>query len=525
MPEPFESQPLPLKPFDLERWKSAQQDLLKGRGDRALATYRDLLKRFPHSDKLWFELGLAAAKELEFEQADQAFQRALHLVPGDIPLRLLIGQQYHLLRRMDRARECFAQAAGLDPASVTAQLSLADWYERENNLDAAWDCVAACADRHPEDPQVQCSRALLMQRRGQRDEAEHALRALIARGSGDLNVKFSSRHQLGVVLDEMGEHDEALKWLAEAKTVLRQSANVSKLEQSYDQADRRRRQLLADLTPLMIRQWQSEPAAGPDARRRLAFLGGHPRSGTTLLEQILASHPDIAAYDEPVAFSQEILEPLAPLENAQTLTANGLNSLSASRRQHFRARYLKNLAREQTADAAGQQLIVDKNPSHTAAIHLWLRLFPGVKIIIALRDPRDVVMSCYFQNLKLNAVNANFLSLDRTVKHYCDLMDVWLRLRELGGFHWVESKYEEIVDRLEPEGQRVTEFLGLTWLAQQAVFHESARNKLVVAPNYRAVVQPVYRRALGRWHKYGKALAPHLGRLAPYCRAFGYEAA
>jgi len=136
-----------------------------------------------------------------------------------------------------------------------------------------------------------------------------------------------------------------------------------------------------------------------------------------------------------------------------------------------------------------------------------------------------VVMSCYFQNLKLNAVNANFLSLERTVKHYCDLMDVWRRLRELGGFDWIESKYEEIVDRLEPEGQRVTEFLGLSWQPKQAAFHESARSKLVVAPNYSAVVQPVYRRAMGRWRKYARALAPHQECLAPYCRAFGYEPA
>ncbi len=311
----------------------------------------------------------------------------------------------------------------------------------------------------------------------------------------------------------------------EAKSFLRHSGNISKLEQSYDQADRRRRQLLADLTPDMIRHWQYEAATGPHAHLQLAFLGGHPRSGTTLLEQILAGHPGVVAYDEPVAFSQEILEQLAPLENAQTLTANGLNSLADSRCQHFRTRYLKTLAREQASGDAGERLSVDKNPSHTAAIHLWLRLFPRVKIIIALRDPRDVVLSCFFQNLKLNAVNANFLSLDRMVKHYCDLMDAWLRLRELGGFDWIESRYEEIVDRLEPEGQRVTEFLGLTWLPRQAAFHESARDKLVVAPNYSAVVQPVYRRALGRWHKYAGALAPYQERLAPYCRAFGYEPA
>jgi tetratricopeptide (TPR) repeat protein len=488
-----------------------------------MATYRGLLKRFPNSDKLWFELGLAAAKELEFDQADQAFQRTAELSPTDISLRVLLGQQYHLLRRMDRARACFEQAVLIDPASVHARLSLADWYEREHRLDDAWTCLEACGARHPDDAQVRCSMALLRQRRQQLPEAERILRELITKGSGDINVKYSSRHQLAVVLDESGQHAEALQWLAEAKSILRQSANVGKLEQSYDQADRRRRQLLADLTPDMIRRWQTEADKGPYSNVRRAFLGGHPRSGTTLLEQILGTHPEVAAFDEPVAFSQEILEQLAPLENAQTLTANGLNLLAESRRNNFRQRYLKNLGRELPGGNADGRILLDKNPSLTAAIHLWLRIFPKVRILIALRDPRDVVISCYFQNLKLNAANANFLTLDRTVKHYADLMDVWLRLRELGGFEWIETRYEDIVNGLETEGRRVTEFLGLSWSPPQADFHESARKKLVFAPNYNEVVQPVYRSAMGRWRKYEAALAPFQQRLAPYCRAFGYE--
>ncbi len=225
-------------------------------------------------------------------------------------------------------------------------------------------------------------------------EAEKVLRELIAKGTGDLNVKFSCRHQLAVVLDELGQPVEALQWLAEAKSILRHSANIGKLELSYDQADRRRRQLVADLTPEMIRRWQSEAASGPPANLRLAFLGGHPRSGTTLLEQILGTHPEIIACDEPVAFSQEILEQLAPLENAQTLTANGLNLLAESRRIHFRQRYLKSLNRELPAGHAGGQILLDKNPSHTACtIHLWLsEIFPGIKILVALRDPRDVII-------------------------------------------------------------------------------------------------------------------------------------
>lgn len=520
----------PTAGYDVQRWQKAQQDLLKGRGDRAMATYRELLKRFPQSEKLWFELGLAAAKELEFDQADEAFQQTARLSPRDVSLRVLLGQQYHLLRRMDRARACFEAAVEIDADSVHARLSLADWYEREHRLDDARAVVDDCTARHPENAQVRCFQSLLQQRGGQLAEAEKQLRELAATNSLDLNTKYSCRHQLAVVLDETGRHDEAWRWLGEAKQVLRQSANIPKLEQSYDLADRRRRQLLADLTPAMIRHWREEDTENTknsgDSTLRPAFLGGHPRSGTTLLEQILGAHPEIAAFDEPMAFTQEILEQLAPLENAPTLTANTLDTLGEARRSHFRQRYLKNLGREdqkpfgRTTSGAG--LFLDKNPSHTASLHLWLRIFPRVKVLIALRDPRDVIISCYFQNLALNATNANFLSLDRTIKHYTDLMDVWLRLRELGGFDWIETRYEDVVKNLEAEGQRVTEFLGLGWSPQQAHFHETARKKHVFAPNYNEVTQPVYQSAIGRWRNYAEALAPFQERLAPYCRTFGY---
>ena len=133
-----------------------------------------------------------------------------------------------------------------------------------------------------------------------------------------------------------------------------------------------------------------------------------------------------------------------------------------------------------------------------------------------------MVLSCFFQNLTLTPMNVNFLSLDRAVRHYGDLMDVWLRMRELGGFDWMETRYEDIVAGLEREGRRATEFLGLTWHPAQAASHEAARRKMVFSPTYHEVAQPVYNRAIGRWKHYAAALEPFQQRLSPYCRALGY---
>jgi Flp pilus assembly protein TadD len=507
-------------PQQVARWQQAQQELLTSRHASALAGYRNLVHRFPGVAQLWFELGMAAAGELDFALAEQAFDRAEQLAPGDASMLVLLGQQYHRLRRLDLARGCFERAVAAEPASVHARLSLAAWYERERRLDEAWTCVEPAATHHPRNLQVACVRALLLHRQGRNSEAERVLREVIQAGSQDASIKFSSRHLLGVVLNDQGQYAEAMRWLCEAKNQARQMADTRRMERDYDLADQRRRELLAALTPEMVRRWQSEPSS-LGGENCLTFLGGHPRSGTTLLEQVLAAHPDILAFDESEAFANEVWHPLAPMSGASGLNARGLDALPTARRAQLANRYLKSLLRE-ASGVGPASLWLDKNPSPTAALHLWLRLFPRIKVLIALRDPRDVVLSCFFQNLMLTPTNANFLSLERTAKHYADLMDVWLRLRELGGFAWLETRYESIVANLETEGRRVTEFLGLNWHPCQARYHETAREKFVFSPTYTAATQPVHARAVGRWQNYAAALAPIQDRLAPYCRAFGY---
>jgi tetratricopeptide (TPR) repeat protein len=518
MPKDLETAPGAAR--HIARWQKAQQHLLGGRTDQALALYHDLLKDFPDTPRLWYELGFAAGKHLDFALADEACRRAAALAGKNVSLLVLLGQQYHWLRQPARARACFEQAVAAAPTSLHAQLSLADWYERERRLDDAWHCVEACLARDPRNAQVLCVQALLLHRRGENAQAETLLRDLIQRGPHDANVNYSACHQLAVVLDELGQYAEALRWLGEAKAILRRSTNVAKLEQDYDRSVRRRRELLAALTPDTLRRWRQDGPAAPSPHR-LAFLGGHPRTGTTLLEQILGAHPGIAAYDEPMAFPDEVAEKLAPLNGSPALTVNVLNALTPVQRARFQQRYFQNLLREPLADPP-PSLLLDKNPSATAWLPLWLRLFPELKVIVALRDPRDVIVSCYFQNLRLNATNANFLSLDRTVTHYADLLDVWLRLRDLGGFDWIETRYEDLVANLESEGRRVTEFLGLSWHPQQAAFPEASRGKFVFSPTYRDATRPVYQRAVGRWKHYAEALAPLSDRLAPYGRAFGY---
>jgi len=134
-----------------------------------------------------------------------------------------------------------------------------------------------------------------------------------------------------------------------------------------------------------------------------------------------------------------------------------------------------------------------------------------------------VVVSCYFQNILLNVINVNFLSLERTARYYANLMDVWLAVRQWEGLAWTETRYEDIVADLEKEGRRVTEFLGLGWDQAQGRFHEKSSKKQMYSPTYHDASQPVYARSVARWRAYEKYLGPILPILEPYCRALGYS--
>ena len=507
-------------PRDLERWQKAQAQLLGGQSGPALANYRELARWYPAVAQVWFELGNAATGELNFALANQAYRRARELEPQNASLLSMLGHQYEGLRQLDDARACYESAVAASPDSVDARISLAVWFEKERRLDEAWECVTSCLAKHPRDDQARYFRALLLHRKKKETEAETALRDLIRDCPQYPYVKYAAPHLLGVVLDQLGQYDEAIRWLIKAKSQVRTITDTTLLEKSYDEGDRRRRELLAGLTPEMLRRWRQEPPASKE-NHQLTFLGGHPRSGTTLLEQVLDANPEVLAFDEPTAFLHEVEKQIH--FKPGTSMAGQLDALPATHRRDMRHRYVKSLLREVPARPT-QRVLVDKNPSPTMSLNLWLRVFPELKVIIALRDPRDVVISCFFLNIMLNATNVNFLSIERTAKHYADLMDVWVRMRDLGGFEWIESRYEDVVANLETEGRRVTEFLGLQWHPDQARFHETARRKVLYAPTYHDVTQPVYQRAVKRWERYAATLAPVQAKLAPYCRAFGYSA-
>jgi hypothetical protein len=152
-----------------------------------------------------------------------------------------------------------------------------------------------------------------------------------------------------------------------------------------------------------------------------------------------------------------------------------------------------------------------------------VRLFPESQFLIALRDPRDVIVSCYFQYLPLNPASVSFLTWESTTRRYNLDMGMWLRLRErLDAASWLEVRYEDVVLDLPATARRALAFLKLPWEEAVLGYRERLATKTVHSPTYLDVAQPIHRRPIGRWKNYARWLAPGLGTLERFVKDFGY---
>ena len=327
-------------------------------------------------------------------------------------------------------------------------------------------------------------------------------------------------YELAAIYDKQQRYPDAYNALVEAKKLLDQKSSSFR----YDavRIARNARLTTKTISAEHFEKWQVEGSKLPPLPHGLALLTSHPRSGTTLLEQVLDSHPQLTSADELQVFADIVYMPLGRgvdqgAAMPEVLGKSDLDHLTRLRRGYLSA--MEGALRE----PIGQRVLLDKNPELTNLIPAVCRVFPELKLIFALRDPRDVVISCFMQRLPLNPVSVHYLTLEDTVKKYVATMKAWLKIRELLCNPWIEVRYEDSVADLTAVSRRVLEFLGLPWDDAVLRYHERAQQKHVHSPTYESVTKPVYRSSVGRWRNYAEQLAPHMRRLEPYIEAFGYS--
>jgi tetratricopeptide (TPR) repeat protein len=489
------------------------------RPEDAAERLEEAAKEADDAAPLFIELGRARLRLREYPAAETALRRALGLDPAStIAWRLLVSALIPQRGTTAKIREACDRLAALEPASPDPHALLASALERDNDTAGAREAVARALALDAACPSALLTLAELERRDGRPDASRAALeRALSA--PIEPSLRRAACHSLATLLDRGGtEPERAMRLFLDAKRPASEVPRAFRAQAEsflrFVEAARR------DLTKDAIAAW---PAPPPADRPSPVFFVGFPRSGTTLLEQMLGSHPRFLPTDEPGALGLA-RETIARWSGGPERVPLALASLAAPQVRTLRAGYWDDLRRHLSIDAFDDRRVLDKHPMNTPSLCVARRLFPDAKVIMSIRDPRDVCLSCFmtFSSSPLGAVY--FPTVEAAARVYATIMDLWLRDRDALGLDVLEVRYEGLV--ADPEGavRRVLGFLGEPWHDSVLAYAQRARRTQVRTASYEQVTREIYRDSIGRWTRYRPFLGDAEAILRPFVERLGYPA-
>ncbi|MHB8448798.1 MAG: tetratricopeptide repeat-containing sulfotransferase family protein, partial [Rudaea sp.] len=431
--------------------------------------------------------------------------------------------------KADDGTRIFQRLLRDNPDNPRALAHLAIMYERVNRLDEARAMLA----RLPQPDAVQNpaltqeivnAHATLALRERDPAQARGLLEAMIREQRATIeragpeatnpwrydNLYFA----LAKACDRQNDADAAMTALAQAHSIQIELARQS-LPELLEPGAQPLRTATKWVSAEARASWPDYP--GPGADESPIFIVGFPRSGTTMLEQMLDAHPALQAMDER-AFLQDLVERMSDFGFAYPYD---LGKLSAAQCEDLRRIYWRLTA--QVAPRKEGQRLVDKNPLNMLRLPLINRLFPNAPIILALRHPCDVILSNYMQHFRSNAFAVLCSSLERLARGYVTAMEFWLHHASLLKPVLLQSRYEDLIDDFPGNVKRIGDFLCLDDAQPLARFDQHARDKgFISTPSYTQVIEPPNKNAVDRWRRYHKYFEPVLPVLAPLVRHWGY---
>ena len=487
--------------------------------DKAVKLFERACRVAPKNLDAKLALGKAYLLHYQPEKAQEIFEKTLEASQNNTHVLYSIGEAYQQLPDYQTASKYYQKAILNDDAPLGCYLEQAESLSRLLKIDQALEILAQAEQRSPGHVLIRHAQGQMYFRKKDYQRSQELLEDVVNHAENDYTLRWKARYTLAAIQDKQGNAEMAMHLWKQAKTVLKaQSKPYMQLARKMSEESA---QTLATVTPVPLLHWHQR-AASLEPAKPLALLTGHPRTGTTLIEQMLDAHQGLISMDEVPVFANEVSSKVRRIAGLKATIPEIIDSMTDEEWRSHRNTYW-NYAGKSIREPLGERMLLDKNPALTPQLPLFCSLFPEAKIFVALRDPRDVVMSCYTQMLPMNNISCCWLDLETTCKLYAETMQAWLTLKPIISNPWHELKYEKLVENPEREGRQVLEFLGLPWDDNVMNYHQHAQTKQVNSPTYQDVTQKIYKGAIGRWKKYESELAPHLHILEPYIKAFGYE--
>ena len=508
----------------------------QGKLDEAIACYRRALELKSDFAEVYVSLGVAFKEQGKLDEAIACFRWALELKPDFTEVHINLGIEFRDLGKLDEAIACFRRALELKPDFAEVHVNLGIAFKKQGKPDEATACYRRALELKPDCAEAHSNLGVVLEEMGDLQDAENSFRAalrlnsrsafahhklaellggrlpendmaaqrrLMEQGSASdeqrelpdaerLLLHFS----LAYVLDAQGEYAEAAEHLDRGNAL--RLSELRKRGQEYDPQEHELlvARMIATCTPDFF-----ERVGGFGLESELpVFVVGLPRSGTTLIEQVLASHSQIFGAGE----TKLVNDTMVALGGQGTDFVEGLRQLNRQTARHLATQHLETL-REFSRTAPR---IVNKMPENYLYLGLLASLFPRAKFIHCRRDLRDVAVSCWmthFQEIRWandqQHIASRFHEYQRIMEHWRKVLPVPL----------LEVDYEETVADLEGVARKLVAWCGLSWEPSCLEFQQTKRP--VRTASVVQVRQPIFRASVGRWKHYEQALASLFARL------------
>jgi len=507
---------------DSSELQQARNLFIRQEYQKSLKLFEKVVRKQPKNVLALTDAARAHGQRYELETALKFIRQILRISGGDARGLLMAGQSLRMSHRQDEALDTLEEARKADPKNQDVHLELAVLYERRHQLEDALESVNQFLGIVPGQSEGLLLRARILRRLGDAGEAVGIYEGLTTGSRSPLQTKAQAANEWAHLLDSQGGYDDAFQKLQESKVIL---AKVPEFAQTVERSKKEQQwaeHFNASLTSEQIEGWIAR--GGDLAVEKSILLTGCPRSGTTLIEKILDAHPEIVSTDELGAFTEYIFPALIKGHRDEDgfFSATTLEEISTQRLVFQEKRYRRYLEAAINEKVGGRYL-VDKNPSVTHYIAATLRLWPKNRILYALRDPRDVALSCFFRWLPMNTVSVRFSSFEETCRRTAEELSCWGRLRKMiPEERWLETRYEDTVADYSGEARRLLEWMELPWDEGITGYRDHLRKRGVNSPTYEAVNQPIYTKALDRWKNYRSHIEEHFPILEPVMEKFGY---
>jgi tetratricopeptide (TPR) repeat protein len=490
---------LRLRP-DLAAAHNNLANALRMTGENALALehLRRAVQIQPGSAELHSNLGELLLDRGEAEEAAAQCREALRLRPHFPAALNNLGNALHALGRLEAAGDCFREALRLQPGLASAHAGLAGVLEATGDLEQAEAELRAALGLDPHHAGA-LARLATMARDALSEQDRAAIESRLAEASLSRHDRWTLLFAWTQVLDARGEFDRAADAAREANAL--QRADFEQRGKGYDPVQHRR--FLDRMMACFNEPFFDRVRGFGIETERPVFIVGLPRSGTTLTEQILASHPRVFGAGE-LSLASRGFGLLPTMTGQQAAPLECVPRLDRATVRELARRHLEEL--EALGPSADR--IVDKMPENALFLGWIATIFPRATLIHCQRDPRDIALSCWLTHFGHLRWACDLGQIADRVNEHLRIMDHWKRVLPVP-LHEVD--YEDLTAEPERSARRLVDWCGLEWDPACLAFHETRRH--VRTASAAQVRRPVHRRSVGRWRNYERTLATLFARI------------